>query len=315
MAKKHRAYWKGYLRLSLVSIGVEIYNGVESKSEISFRQIHKPSGKRVNYEKTVAGVGRIESSDIVKGYEVDKDTYVVVDNEEIDALKLESKKTIDLVQFVDAKEIDYRFFERPYYVGPADALAAEGYVVIREALRRTGKVGLAQVTIAGREWLVAIAPLEDGLVMEMLRYADELRPAADFFGEVPKAAPEKEMVELAVQLIEKKTAPFEPARFEDHYQTALKALVQEKLKGNRVVTGPDEARPQGANVIDLMEALKRSVGAAPAASAAPAPSTAKPAIAPKPEPAKPESAAKAEEPKTEAPAKGPAKSSRTRKRA
>jgi len=143
MAKKHRAYWKGYLRLSLVTIGVEVYNGIESKSEISFRQIHKPSGKRVNYEKTVQGVGKIDSADIVKGYEVDTDTYVILEQDEIDNLKLESKKTIDLVQFVDAKDVDYRFFERPYFVAPADSLAGEGYVVIRDALKKTGKLGLA----------------------------------------------------------------------------------------------------------------------------------------------------------------------------
>ena len=165
MAKRHRAYWKGYLRLSLVTIGVEVYNAVESKSEISFRQIHKPSGKRVNYEKVVKGVGKVETADIVKGYEVDTDTYVAMEPEEIDALKLESKKTIDLVQFVDASEVDYRFFERPYFVAPADSLAGEGYVVIRDALAKTGKVGLAQITIGGRGWLVALAPFGDGLVM------------------------------------------------------------------------------------------------------------------------------------------------------
>ena len=115
MAKKHRAYWKGYLRLSLVTIGVEIFNAVESKAEISFRQIHKPSGRRVNYEKVVQGVGKIENADIVKGYEVDTDTYVTIEADEIDALKLESKKTIDLVQFVDATQVDYRYFERPYF--------------------------------------------------------------------------------------------------------------------------------------------------------------------------------------------------------
>jgi DNA end-binding protein Ku len=262
MPKAARAYWKGFLRLSLVTIGVEIYNAVESKSEISFRQIHKPSGKRVNYEKVVQGIGKIENSDIVKGYEVDKDTYVTLDPEEIEGLKLESKKTIDLVQFVDAKDIDYRFFERPYFVTPTDALSAEGYVVIREALRKTGKVGLAQVTIAGREWLVAIAPLEDGLVMEMLRYSDELRKPADFFDEVPTTKPDKEMVDLAVQLIGKKSAAFKPDKFEDHYQTALKALVQDKLKGRKIVAHEDE-RPKGGNIVDLMEALKRSVGAAP----------------------------------------------------
>lgn len=257
--KRARAYWKGYLRLSLVSIGVEIYNAVESASEISFRQIHKPSGRRVQYEKTVPGVGKIDNADIVKGYEVDTDTYVTLEAEEIDALKLESKKTIDLVQFVDTKDIDYRYFERPYFIAPADELAGEGYVVIRDALRKSGKVGLAQVTIGGREWLVAIAPLEDGLVMEMLRYVEELRDPADYFDEVPSGKPDKEMVDLAVQLIRKKSAPFKPDQYKDHYQVALKQLVQDKLKGRKIVAH-EEQRPTGTNVVDLMEALKRSIG-------------------------------------------------------
>jgi DNA end-binding protein Ku len=260
MPKAARAYWKGFLRLSLVTIGVEIYNAVESKADISFRQIHKPSGKRVNYEKVVQGIGKIDTKDIVKGYEVDKDTYVTLDPEEIDAVKLESKKTIDLVQFVDAKDIDYRYFERPYFIAPTDELSGEGYVVIREALRKTGKVGLAQITISGREWLVAIAPLEDGLVMEMLRYAEELRKPADFFDEVPGTKPDKEMVDLAVQLIGKKSGAFKPEKFEDHYQTALKALVQDKLKGRKIVAH-EQDRPTGGNIVDLMEALKRSVNA------------------------------------------------------
>jgi DNA end-binding protein Ku len=248
------------LRLSLVTIGVEVYNGIESKSEISFRQIHKPTGKRVNYEKTVQGIGKIDSSDIVKGYEVDKDTYVILDQDEIDHLKLESKKTIDLVQFVDAKDVDYRFFERPYFVAPADSLAGEGYVVIRDALKKTGKLGLAQVTIGGREWLVAIAPMGSGLVMEMLRYAEELRDPAEFFGEVPHAKPQSEMVDLAVQLIGQKTAAFKPEAYVDRFQDALKALVKQKIKGGTVLAPEEEARPSGANVVDLMEALKRSVG-------------------------------------------------------
>jgi DNA end-binding protein Ku len=271
MPKKHRAYWKGYLRLSLVTIGIEVYNGIESKSEISFRQIHKPSGRRVNYEKVVQGIGKIDNADIVKGYEIDTDTFVVMEPEEIDALKLESKKTIDLVQFVAASEVDYRFFERPYFVAPADALAGEGYVVIRDALRKTGKIGLAQVTIGGREWLVAIAPMGDGLVMEMLRYPDELRDPADFFEEVPSAKPQKEMIDLAIQLIEQRTSAFRPEIFQDRYQEALKALVKEKMKGHTVVA-PDEpsGRPSGTNIVDLMEALKRSVGQSGSKSALPA---------------------------------------------
>jgi DNA end-binding protein Ku len=260
MPKRARTYWKGFLRLSLVSIAVEVYNAVESKSEISFRQIHKPSGRRVNYQKIVQGIGEIDSADIVKGYEVEPDTYVTLEPEEIDAVKLESRKTIDLVQFVDAKDIDYRFFERPYFLVPADDLAGEGYVVIRDALRKTGKVGLAQITIGGREWLVAIAPLQDGLVMEMLRYAEELREPQDFFDEIPDVNPEKEMVDLAVQLIGKKSSAFKPEAFEDHYATALRELVQEKLKGRKIIAPSEEARPKGSNVVDLMEALRRSVG-------------------------------------------------------
>lgn len=281
MSRAPRAYWKGFLRLSLVSIGVQIYNAVESKSEISFRQIHKPSGRRVNYEKVVQGIGKIENSDIAKGYEVDSDTYVLLEPEEIDAIKLDSKRTIDLVQFVDAKDIDYRYFERPYYVAPADEMAAEGYVVIRDALRKSGKVGLAQITIAGREWLVAVAPLEDGLVMEMLRYANELRDTSDYFGEVPKVKPDKEMIELALQLIEKKSGPFNPEKFQDHYATALRDLVQEKLKGHKIIAPHEDARPQGSNVVDLMEALKRSIGQSAPAKAQPAAAKAKPAKKPK----------------------------------
>lgn len=255
-----RAYWKGFLRLSLVSIAVELYNAVESKSEISFRQIHKPSGRRINYTKTVQGIGEIKSSDIVKGYEVDQDTYVTLEPEEIEAVKLESKKTIDLVKFVDVAEIDPRYFERPYYVAPADKHSAEGYVVIREALKKTGKAGLAQLTIGGREWLVAITALGDGLLMEMLRYADELREPADFFDEVPSLKPDKEMVDLAVELIERKAGDFKPDAFEDHYATALRELVNKKMKGHKIKAPQEETAPGSAKVIDLMSALRKSIG-------------------------------------------------------
>ena len=149
MPKKARAYWKGYLRLSLVSIAVEVYNAVESSSEISFRQIHKPSGKRVNYEKVVQGIGKIDTSDIVKGYEVDTDTYVTLEPEEVDAVKLESKKTIDIVQFVDVGEIDWRYLERPYYIVPADTIAGEGYAVMREAMRKMQQEGVLSLLASG----------------------------------------------------------------------------------------------------------------------------------------------------------------------
>lgn len=258
MPKRARAYWKGFLRLSLVTIAVEIYNAVESKAEISFRQIHKPSRRRIQYEKVVPGIGKVDNADIVKGYEVDEDEYVILEPEEIDAVRLESKKTIDLVQFADAGEIDYRYFERPYFVVPTDDMAGEGYVVIREALRRTGKVGLGQITIAGREWLIAVAPLEDGLVLELLRYAEELRDPADFFDEVPTSKPDKEMVDLAVELIKKKSAAFKADKFKDHYASALRDLIQQKMRGKRIVTAHEEPVRSG-KVIDLMAALKKSV--------------------------------------------------------
>jgi DNA end-binding protein Ku len=258
-----RAYWKGFLRLSLVSIAVEVYNAVESKNEISFRQIHKPSGRRINYTKTVQGIGEIDSADIVKGYEVGPDEYVTLDPEEIDAVKLESKKTIDLVKFVDAADIDPRYFERPYYLGIGDKHSGEGYAVIRDALRKTGKVGLGQLTIAGREWLVAVSPLEDGLAMEMLRYDDELRDATPFFEDVPNEKPDKEMVDLAVELIERKSGKFTPMEFHNHYGEALRELVDKKMQGHKIRAPQEDASPRG-KVVDLMAALKKSIGEAPA---------------------------------------------------
>lgn len=276
-----RAYWKGFLRLSLVSIAVELYNAVESKSEIFFRQIHKPSGRRVNYTKTVQGIGEVKSSDIVKGYEVDADTYVMLDPDEIEAVKLESKKTIDLVKFVDVEEIDARYFERPYYIAPADKHSAEGYVVIREALKKTGKAGLAQLTIGGREWLVAITALGDGLLMEMLRYADELKEPGQFFDEVPSLKPDKEMVDLAVELIERKSGNFAPDKFEDHYATALRELVNKKMKGQKIKAPHEEAAAGGAKVIDLMAALRKSIGEGSTGKAKPAGASSKRAPAPR----------------------------------
>jgi DNA end-binding protein Ku len=258
-----RAYWKGFLRLSLVAIPVNVYNAIDSTNDISFRQIHRPSGRRVQYSKTVEGIGPVESADIAKGYEVAKDQYVIIEPDELDSIKLESKQTIDLVQFVDVSEIDYRYFERPYFLSPGNKMAGEGYVVIRDALKKMNRIGLGQVTIGGREWLVAVKPLDDGLIMEMLRYAPELKKPAEFFDDVPTEKPQKEMLDLASQLIEQKTRPFAPEAFEDHYQTALRALVEDKVKGRVIVAAPKPSRPGGANVIDLMAALKKSLGQPP----------------------------------------------------
>jgi DNA end-binding protein Ku len=257
MARPGHVYWRGFLRLSLVSIAVEVYSAVDSAAEIRFNQIHKPSGKRVKYEKVVPGLGAIRNEDIVKGYEVDKDVYVVLEPEELENVRLKSKKTLDLVQFADVKDIDLRWFERAYYITPADDVAAEGYLVIVEALRKAGKAGLGQITMYGREHLVAVSPIAGGLVMGAMRYANEVRPAENFFGAIPERKLDREMVELATQLIEKKSAPFDPSAFKNHYADAVRELVEEKAKGH-TISAPAEEKPE-AKVIDLMEALRKSV--------------------------------------------------------
>jgi DNA end-binding protein Ku len=258
MPRPGRAYWKGFLRLSLVSIPVEIYSAVESSSAIALNQIHKPSGKRVNYTKTVQGIGPIESADIVKGYEVDKDIYVTLEPHEIEAVKVESRKTLDLQQFIDVSEIDPRYFEKPYYIVPADEHAAEGYLVIREALRGMNKLGVGQITMSGREHVVAVGQVENGLVMEVLRYKDELRPAKPYFSDLPSIKLDEEMVGLARELISRKAAPFEPERFHDSYAEAMRELIQEKAKGKRIVARPSPEAPEG-KVVNLLDALRKSL--------------------------------------------------------
>jgi DNA end-binding protein Ku len=257
MARPGHVYWRGFLRLSLVSIAIEVYSAVESAAEIRFNQIHRPSGKRVKYEKVVPGLGAVRNEDIAKGYEVDKDVYVVLDPEELESLRLKSRKTLDLVQFADVKEIDLRWFERAYYIVPADDVAAEGYLVIVEALRKAGKAGLGQITMYGREHLVAVTPLDGGLAMGAMRYAGEVRPAKAYFSAIPERKLDTEMVELATQLIEKKSAPFDPAAFTNHYADAVRQLVEEKAKGH-TISAPANEKPE-AKVIDLMEALRKSV--------------------------------------------------------
>jgi len=257
-----RAYWQGQIRLALVSIPVEIYAATKSGAQIAFHQIHQPSGKRVRYEKTVPGLGPVKPEDIVKGYEVSKGDYVLLQPEEIEAVKLESKKTLELTQFVDAEEIDVLYYERPYYVVPADDLAEEAFIVLREALRRSKKVGLGQLAMRGREYVVSLKPCGRGMVLETLRYADEVNRAQSYFREIEDAKPDPELLDLAEALIEKKTAPFKPDSFHDRYVDALERLIEKKkkAKGRRIIEEEDEAPvKRSGNVIDLMAALKKSV--------------------------------------------------------
>ncbi len=256
-----RAYWKGHLRLSLVNIGIELYTATASASRVSLHQIHKPSGKRIRYEKVVEGVGPVDHDEIVKGFETSKDEYVILEPDELDEIKLESKRTIDLVQFVDACEIDPRYFEKPYYVVPAgDEVAAEGFTVIREALRKAKMVGLGQMAVRGRDYVVAIRPCGDGLLLETLRFANEIRDSDTVFDDIPDMRPDKEMMDLASELIERKVAPFKADVFKSKFAAALRALIKEKQESGAVTEDTSGDRASGgAKVIDLMEALKKSV--------------------------------------------------------
>jgi DNA end-binding protein Ku len=257
-----RPYWKGQIRLALVSIPVEIYSATRSGATIAFNQIHEPSGKRIKYEKVVPGIGAVDPDDIVKGFQYSKGSYVLLDDEELDAVKLESKKTLELTQFVDSSEIDPLYYERPYYVVPADDLAEEAFVVLREALRDTKKVALGQLTLRGREYIVSLKPCGRGILLETLRYSDEVVKAQGYFRDIPDAKPDPEMLDLAEALIEKKTAKFDPAKFHDRYVDALKELIERKRKskGARIeAEDEDEAPRRGSNVVDLMAALKKSI--------------------------------------------------------
>ena len=266
-----RAYWQGQIRLALVSIPVEIYNATKSGATISFRQIHEPSGKPVRYEKVVPGIGPVDPDEILKGFEYEKGSYVLLEPDEIEAVKLDSKKTLELTQFVDAHDIDEIYYEKPYYVVPADDLAEEAFIVLREALRRTKKVGLGQLALRGREYVVSLKPCGRGMVLETLRYADEVNKASSYFRDITDAKPDEELLDLAETLIAKKTGPFDAREFHDRYVDALKALIERKRKGKSITVEADEEAPARGNVIDLMAALKKSLDKAPAKPARKAP--------------------------------------------
>ncbi|HEU5481741.1 MAG TPA: Ku protein [Sphingomicrobium sp.] len=259
-----RPAWRGQIRLALVSIPVEIYPATRSGAQIQFHQVHEPTGKRIKYEKVVPGIGAVDRDEIVKGYEVSKGHYVLLDPEEIESVKLESRKTLDLVQFVDDDEIEPMYFEKPYYVVPADDLAEEAYVVLRQALRDAKKVGVGQMAMRGQEYVVAIKPCGRGLLMETLRYADEVNKSSGFFREIGDAKPDPDLLDMASMLIERKAGEFNPAEFHNRYVDALKDLIAEKQKkkGEKVIQDPDADAPppRGSNVIDLMAALKKSLG-------------------------------------------------------
>jgi DNA end-binding protein Ku len=256
-----RPIWRGQIRLALVSIPVELFPATKSGASIQFHQVHEPTGKRIKYEKVVPGIGPVDRDEIVKGYEVSKGHYVLLDPEEIESVKLESRKTLDLVEFVDLTDIDAMYFDKPYYVVPADDLAEEAYVVLRDALKDSKKVGVGQLAMRGQEYVVALKPCGRGMLLETLRYADEVNKAQSYFREIGDHKPDEDMIDLASMLIEKKTGKFDPSEFHNRYVDALRELIAEKQKhkGEKIIQEPEGPPPKGSNVIDLMAALKKSV--------------------------------------------------------
>lgn len=251
-----RPYWSGQIRLSLVSLPVNIYPALSRSRQIPMHEIYRKTGQRVRHQNTVDGE-EIDREDIVKGYEVEKGEYVILEPEEIKALKIPSKKILEITQFVDKTAIDPVYYEAPYFVTPEGKGSEDAFTVIREALRQSGKVGLGQLAIAGRERLCAIKPCGSGIMLETLRYEDEIRESDPYFGDIDDGAVDKEQLSLAMELIKRKTATFKPEKFHDHYKEALQELIDSKLEGRKPRDVVEE--PPAGKVINLMDALRKSL--------------------------------------------------------
>jgi DNA end-binding protein Ku len=262
-----RANWKGFLRLSLVTCPVALYPATSESEKISFNQLNRKTGHRIKYAKVDADTGEeVANEDIVKGYKVDTDTFVEVTKEELENVALESTRTIEIDEFVDRSEIDPRYLIRPYYLRPDGKVGHDAFAVIRETIREMNKVAIGRVVLTNREHIIALEPLDKGLMGTLLRYPYEVRDPAEYFDEIQDVKVTKDMLDLARHIVEQKAGNFEPDKFEDQYETALVDLINQKRAGKPIT--PKE-RPRGENVVDLMEALRKSVGGA-AAAASPA---------------------------------------------
>jgi DNA end-binding protein Ku len=265
-----RANWKGFLRLSLVTCPVALYPATSDTEKVSFNQINRKTGHRIKYTKVDAETGdEVANEDIVKGYKVDTDTYVEVTKEELDDVALESTHTIEIDEFVPKDEIDNRYLIRPYYLIPDGKVGHDAFAVIRETVRSMNKVAIGRVVLTNREHIIALEPLGKGLMGTLLRYPYEVRSETEYFGDIQDVKITKDMLDLARHIVEQKSASFDPEEFEDHYEAALIDLINKKRAGIRI-TAKAPAKT-GDNVINLMDALKRSLASekqsAPAAKA------------------------------------------------
>ncbi|KRR25271.1 DNA repair protein [Bradyrhizobium lablabi] len=272
-----RANWKGFLRLSLVTCPVALYPATSDSEKVSFNQLNRATGHRIKYLKVDADTGEeVANEDIVKGYKVDTDTFIEVTKEELENVALESTRTIEIDEFVDRSEIDPRYLIRPYYLRPDGKVGHDAFAVIRETIREMDKVAIGRVVLTNREHIIALEPLDKGLMGTLLRYPYEVRDPVEYFDEIQDVKVTKDMLDLARHIVDQKSGHFEPDKFEDQYETAVVDLINQKRAGKPIV--PKE-RPRGENVVDLMEALRRSVGGEKSAEVASAPK--KPAKKPK----------------------------------
>jgi DNA end-binding protein Ku len=258
-----RANWKGFLRLSLVTCPVALYPATSESEKVSFNQLNRKTGHRIKYAKVDADTGEeVANEDIVKGYKVDTDTFVEVTKEELENVALESTRTIEIDEFVDRTEIDPRYLIRPYYLCPDGKVGHDAFAVIRETIGEMNKVAIGRVVLTNREHIIALEPLDKGLMGTLLRYPYEVRDPKEYFDDIQDVKVTKDMLDLARHIVDQKAGRFDPDKFEDQYETALVDLINQKRAGKPIT--PKE-RPRGENVVDLMEALRRSVGGGPAA--------------------------------------------------
>jgi DNA end-binding protein Ku len=255
-----RAYWKGYLKLSLVSCPIALYPATSSSERVSFNRINKKTGNRLKQQQVDAETGEpVEKEDIGRGYEIGKGQYLQVEDDEIEKIRIESTHTIEIDSFVPRAEIDDRYPDSPYYVAPTDQVGQEAFAVIRDAIREKGMVALGRVVVSRREYVVMLEAFEKGLLATTLRYAYEVREPAAYFEDIPDLKLPAEMKQLAAHILDTKAAHFEPTKFTDHYETALVELLRAKQAGRIVEAPKDEPAPQ--RVINLMDALRASIGA------------------------------------------------------
>ncbi|MGY3510618.1 non-homologous end joining protein Ku [Bradyrhizobium lupini] len=257
-----RANWKGFLRLSLVTCPVALFPATSESEKISFNQLNRLTGHRIKYLKVDADTGdEVPNEDIVKGYKVDTDTFIEVTKEELENVALESTRTIEIDEFVDRSEIDPRYLIRPYYLRPDGKVGHDAFAVIRETIREMDKVAIGRVVLTNREHIIALEPLDKGLMGTLLRYPYEVRDPKEYFDEIDDVKVTKDMLDLARHIVDQKSGSFEPDKFEDQYETALVDLINQKRAGKPIVP---KDRPRGENVVDLMDALRKSVGGAAA---------------------------------------------------